>query len=594
MGTNSGRVVLGVLVWCASARGGEWQPERLDRGVVAVSRGDGRVLVSWRLLGSDAGGVGFEVRGVNQDGSRERLNEEPVRGATCLVVEGGFEGYEVGVVDSGQVANLTAATKTGQDGYLSIPLRTLPGHTPNDASVGDLDGDGRYEVVLKQEMRPRDNSQRGETGQTKLEAYTLDGRMLWRIDLGPNIREGAHYTPFLVYDLDGDGKAEVACRTADGTVDGQGRVIGEEGADHRNGAGYVLKGPEFLTVFEGATGRELASVDYVPARGEVTAWGDDYGNRADRFLACVAYLDGVRPSLVMCRGYYTRTVLAAWDWRDGKLASRWVFDSEDGTPGNEKYSGQGNHGLAVADVDGDGKDEVVYGACCIDDNGKGLYSTGLGHGDALHVSDMDPLRPGLEVFAIHERPRHSNGINLREASTGEVLWGKPSPDVGRGLAMDIDPRWPGAECWASGRGLEGLYNCRGERVSGAKPRSCNMGAWWDGDLLRELVDGTSISKWDWEGERTVPLLSVREAGCASNNGTKANPCLVADILGDWREEVMWRTRDGKELRIYATGIETDVRLPTLMHDRTYRLGVAWQNVGYNQPAHVGTLLQERR
>jgi rhamnogalacturonan endolyase len=209
------------------------------------------------------------------------------------------------------------------------------------------------------------------------------------------------------------------------------------------------------------------------------------------------------------------------------------------------------------------------------------------------VSDLDPSRPGLEVFAIHERARHANGINLRDARTGEVLWGKSSPDVGRGLAMDIDPRWPGAECWASGRGLEGLYNCKGEQVSGTKPRSCNMGAWWDGDLLRELVDGTLISKWDHEAERTVPLLSVREAGCVSNNGTKANPCLVADIVGDWREEVVWRAQDGKELRVYSTGIETPHRLPTLMHDRTYRLGVAWQNVGYNQPAHVGFSLGEQ-
>ncbi len=293
--------------------------------------------------------------------------------------------------------------------YLSIPLQTLPGHTPNDASVGDLDGDGEFEIVLKQEMRGRDNSQAGTTGESKLEAYTLDGRFLWRINLGKNIREGAHYTQFMVYDLDGDGKAEIVCKTADGTIDGTGTAIGDPGADHRNASGFILEGPEFLTVFEGATGKALATTGYIPPRGRAADWGDDRGNRVDRFLAAVAYLDGSRSSVIMCRGYYTRTVLAAWNWRDGKLTHVWTFDSDDGTPGNRAYRGQGNHNLRVGDLDGDGRDEIVYGACVIDDNGKGRYTTGLGHGDAIHLSDIDPDRPGLEVFDIHERPRHPNG-----------------------------------------------------------------------------------------------------------------------------------------------------------------------------------------
>jgi rhamnogalacturonan endolyase len=291
----------------------------------------------------------------------------------------------------------------------------------------------------------------------------------------------------------------------------------------------------------------------------------------------------------MCRGYYTRTVLAAWDWRDGKLSKRWVFDTHDGTPGNREYAGQGNHNLSVGDVDGDGRDEIIYGSVCVDDDGRGLWNTKLGHGDAIHLSDLDPERPGLEVFDIHEHVRHDKGIDFRDAKTGAILWSKPSPDVGRGVSFDIDPRHPGHECWAAGPGLDALYDCKGE-VIGPKPRSCNMGVWWDGDLLRELLNGTTIAKWDYENGREETLLSARDFDCASNNGTKANPCLCADLFGDWREEVIWRTGDGKELRVFSTTIPTTHRLPTLMHDPQYRLSIAWQNVGYNQPAHASYFL----
>jgi rhamnogalacturonan endolyase len=293
--------------------------EALGRGVVASSRDDGKIFVSWRLLASDPDGVAFNLYRTTGDEAAVKLNASPITNSTNYVDTSADRtrpnSYSVRAVlgaleqDASRPFRLRANSPT-QD-YLAIPLQTLPGHTPNDASVGDLDGDGTYEIVLKQEMRPRDNSQRGPTGETKLEAYTLEGAFLWRINLGKNIREGAHYTPFLVYDFDSDGKAEVVCRTADGTVDGQGTIIGDPSADHRNASGYVLEGPEFLTVFEGTTGKALATVEYIPARGKVADWGDDYGNRVDRFLACVAYLDGERPSIVMCRGYYTRTVLAA-------------------------------------------------------------------------------------------------------------------------------------------------------------------------------------------------------------------------------------------------------------------------------------------
>ncbi|MBN1818573.1 MAG: rhamnogalacturonan lyase [Sedimentisphaerales bacterium] len=578
------------------------QMEFLDRGVVAVMQGDGKVFVSWRLLGTDPEGILFHLYRITEGNEPIQINSDPLSATNYVdanVDPVTSNSYCVGAVVEGKELPLSRATKAWTQPYLSIPLRTLEGYTPNDASAGDLDGDGVYEIILHQAGRGRDNAQAGTTSEPVFEAYTLDGTFLWRINLGKNIREGAHYTQFMVYDLDGDGRAEFACKTADGTVDGKGRVIGDAQADYRNTRGFVLDGPEYLTIFDGLTGAVLATADYLPPRGNVRDWGDESGNRADRFLACIAYLDGVRPSLIMCRGYYTRTVLAAWNWREGKLSPVWTFDSDDAAPGNQAYRGQGNHNLSAGDVDGDGKDEILYGACAIDHDGKGLYSTGLGHGDAMHLSDIDPDRPGLEVWAIHENPRHPHGANLRDARTGTVIWGLPLTDPGRGLSMDIDPRHKGYECWANNS--DGLYDGKGQKISHAKPRSCNMGIWWDGDLLREILDGGGggrgggfggafIDKWDYEKGITVRLLNGTEYQCVTNNGTKANPCLCADILGDWREEVLWRTRDGKELRIFTTTIPTERRLYTLMHDPIYRLGVAWQNVAYNQPAHPGFYL----
>jgi rhamnogalacturonan endolyase len=575
--------------------------EKLGRGVVAIHHGEGKVFVSWRLLGTDPEGIAFNVYRQSGDADPVKLNTEPLAKATCYTDPAADlsrpTAYSVRPVLGGKEQEASApfrfAANPPARPYLSVPLKTPDGYSPNDASVGDLDGDGEYEIVLHQLGRGRDNSQAGTTTEPILEAYKLDGTLLWRVNLGKNIREGAHYTQFMVYDLDGDGRAEVVCKTADGTTDGQGTVIGDPKADHRNARGYVLDGPEFLTVFDGSTGKALATADYVPPRGRVADWGDDYGNRVDRFLACVAYLDGVRPSVVFCRGYYTRAVLAAWDWRGGKLTKRWVFDSDDGTPGNRAYRGQGNHGISVGDTDGDGKDEIIYGSCVIGPDGKGRYSTGLGHGDAMHFGDLDPDRPGLEVFKANGDTANKAGLQLRDARTGAQVWGVPSTGkggVGRACALDIDPRHRGMEMWGRGEGVGGLFNAKGEKVADAAPRVCNMGAWWDGDLLRELLDGVAVSKWDHTTGREARLFSGADHGCVSNNGSKANPCLCADILGDWREEIIARTRDGKELRIFTTTIPTEHRLYTLMHDPVYRLGVAWQNVSYNQPAHTGFYL----
>lgn len=589
------------------------QMENLGRGVVAIKQPNGKIFVSWRLLGTDPDDIAFNL--YRQTGGKTvRLNSLPLSGATNFVDDTAdatqANAYFVRPVLTGkeQPASTSFQIPANAEAkpYLSIPLKTPEGYAPNDASVGDLDGDGEYEIVLHQAGRGYDNSQKGVTDPPILQAYKLDGTLLWTINLGENIREGAHYTQFMVYDLDGDDRAEVVCKTADGTVDGTGQVIGDAKANYVNENGYILSGPEYLTVFDGLTGKALATTKYVPARHSGTenptseqlkaVWGDGYGNRVDRFLACIAYLDGVHPSFVMCRGYYTRTVLAAWDWRNGKLTQRWVFDTN--TPGNEKFAGQGNHNLSVADVDGDGKDEIIYGKMAVDDDGKGMYSTGIGHGDALHVSDLDPDHPGLEVFSIQERFDDA-GLNFFDARTGEVLWKKPALNAAttggdkgegpaRGLALDIDPRTRGFECWGAGAGVEGrVYDCKGNLIpTGGKMPPCNMGIYWDGDLLSELLDKTRISKWDWRTNINKNLLDSKNFGCVQNNGTKADPCLSADILGDWREEVIYRTEDNKELRVFTTTIPTEYRFRTFMHDPEYRLSIAWQNVGYNQPPHT--------
>jgi rhamnogalacturonan endolyase len=473
---------------------------------------------------------------------------------------------------------------------LSIPLQTPAGYSPNDASVGDLDGDGGYEIILHQTGRGRDNASAGFSDAPIFQAYHLDGTLLWTINLGKNIREGAHYTQFMVYDLDGDGIAEVCMKTADGSIDGLGKPIGDSSKDYRNKDGKILDGPEYFTVFDGKTGAALATAPYLPARGDISAWGgrggnggnDRSGNRVDRFTACVAYLDGVLPSVVMCRGYYGRTVLAAWDWRGGKLSSRWVFDSENGA---NPFSGMGNHNLSVADVDADGKDEIIFGAMCVDDNGKGLYSTGLRHGDAIHVSDLDLSNPGLEVYGVHEIEENTKGAGaaMYDAKTGKILWtSEMDQDVGRGVAADIDPTYPGAEAWG---GSEGLKSAKGERI-GAAPRSVNFIIQWDGEPMYELLNGTSIERWDYNSKQLVRMLDARNYGCVSNNGTKSNPVLSADLLGDWREEVIYRSADNKELRIFSTNLPTTRKFYSLMQDPQYRLSVAWQNVGYNQPPHT--------
>lgn len=567
--------------------------EKLGRGVIAVRQNNDSVYISWRMLGTDTGEIAFNLYRKSGNNEAIKLNHDPITNSTNFVDAGVkfdlpnsyfvkpiLKGTEL---EASKPFRLPAKPPVQQ--YLTIPLKTPAGYTPNDASVGDLDGDGEYEIVLHQTGRSRDNASNGITDPPIFQAYKLEGTFLWEINLGKNIREGAHYTQFMVYDLDGDGIAEMVCKTADGTIDGKGKVIGDATKDWRNANGKILDGPEFLTVFSGRTGEALTTTDYIPARGSIGAWGgrggngknDNTGNRVDRFNACVAYLDGMHPSVVMCRGYYGRTVLAAWDWRNGKLTSRWIFDTKDT---KNPFSGQGNHNLTVADVDGDGKDEIIYGSMCVDDNGKGLYTTGLRHGDTIHVSDLDPEHPGLEVFGVHEIEEGTKGpgVAVYDAKTGEILWkGSPDEDVGRGVADNIDNSRFGAQMWWSGS--NGLYDIKGNRIED-QPRSTNFLIYWDDDLSRELLDANHIDKYN--GGRLFTA-----DGAVANNGTKSTPALSADIFGDWREELILRSYDNQSLRIYTTTIPTAHRNYTLMHDPQYRLSIAWQNDGYNQPPHTG-------
>ena len=639
-------IVASACVIAPGSVNGQHVMENLGRGVVALRTTDTHVYVGWRLLGTDPVDLAFNVYRSTGGGPAVKLNAAPLL-ATTDFVDSAADPTQPNAYAVRPVLNGTEFAASTQfvlpagapiQPYVTVPLQRPAGgsvavptgnptstytYNANDASVADLDGDGEYEIVLKWDpSNSRDNASAGLAGNQLLDAYRLDGTLLWRIDLGRNIRAGAHYTQFMVYDFDGDGRAEVGCKTADGTVDGAGNVIGDGTKDYRSLVvptdgiqvpatndgryGKVLAGPEYLTIFDGQTGAALATTTYIAGRDPLDGWGgvggngnnDAIGNRGDRFLAAVAYLDGRLPSLVMARGYYGRSVLAAWDWRDGKLTSRWVFDSGIGVgpfpyPTASPYSGQGNHNLSAADVDADGKDEIVYGSMVVDDNGEGLFSTGLRHGDAMHVSDLVPSRPGLEVFGVHESEGRTIALNtpgmaLYDARTGAVVWSfLPGVDVGRGMAADIDPRYPGYEFW--GAASAGLVDGAGQRIADA-PSSANHAVWWDDDLLREIEDSNWISKWDPATSTLIRLLTAD--GASSNNGTKANAAVTADILGDWREEVVWRASDNASLRIYSTSVPARNRMYTLMHDPQYRLGIAWQNVGYNQPPHPSFFLGE--
>lgn len=619
--------------------------ENLGRGVVAMRTSDTQVYVGWRLLGTDPSDIAFNLYRSTGGGDPVLLNATPLTTTTDFVdtpssltdTNAYFVRPVIAGVEQAASSAYTLPANVAIQQYKSVRLNVPPPGTfmgttftysANDTTVADLDGDGEYEIIVKWDpSNSRDTASTGYSGPCIIDAYKIDGTQLWRINLGPNIRAGAHYTEFLVLDFDGDGKAELICKTADGTIDGQGTRIGTDAIWVSNDPatlGRTLAGPEYLTVFNGETGAAMQTIDYIPGRDPIGGWGgpggngnnDSTGNRVDRFNAGAAWLDGVRPSAVMCRGYYGRSVIWAVDWRNGQLTTRWVFDSSQApwaihpvtypydnptsvprmpatTPSVtgstlarlQTFSGQGGHHLFIGDVDGDGRDDVVYHSMVVNSDGTGRFSTGLRHGDAGNLAHIIPGRPGLQVWTIHENEGattafNTPGIAVHDAATGEVIWAtNPAEDVGRGRAADIDPNFPGMEVWGGTGGTR--RGDTGEVIYTQTPSSNNMTVWWDADPLKELEDGTAISKWDYTNKTTVRLLTA--TGTASNNSTKSNPCLIADMLGDWREEVLWRSTDSSEIRIYTTTIPATNRFWTFMHDRQYRAAVTWQQSSYNQP-----------
>lgn len=594
--------------------------EKLDRGVLAV-KADNGVFVSWRSLVGDDRKLAFDVY---RDGVK--INTTPLTGGTNFTDPEGTAGarYSVKALLDGNVIDTSAETAAWETFFKRIHLDRPEGgtspagaasdkngvsyeqrdytYTPDDVSVADVDGDGEWEFIVKWfPTNAADNSHQRFTGNTILDCYKLDGKKLWRINLGVNIRSGNHYTQFMVYDFDGDGKAELICKTAPGTVDGQCKnvVLGNDDPtkDYRNSVGTPLSGPEYLTVFDGMTGAEIHTIPYNPPRSihsqskNYPGWGDNYGGRSERYLASVAYLDGKTPSAVFCRGYYTHSYLWAVDFDGKQLKERWLHASTE--KGKGAY-GEGAHSLTVGDVDGDGFDEIVYGAACIDHDGTCLYRTGAGHGDALHLTHMLPDREGLQVFMPHEETSNSYKYDteIRDAKTGEIIFFEPQSgkDIGRGLAANVSAKYSGYEYWS----LTGKVFNNGQQLTSTKRPSINFRVYWDGDLLDELLDGTKITKPNDALTSISTLVNFSQYGnAASCNSTKATPNLQADLFGDWREEVILHDESTEsDLIIFTTTIPTDYRVNTLMQDRQYRVAVAWQNVAYNQPPHLSYNLEE--
>ena len=668
------------------------QLERLNRGLVAVKTGNG-IFLSWRLFleevsgYSDTGMTGTDFA-VYRNGERigtvmESTNYLDARGTEK-------DRYAVAPIKDGREGEPCGEVKVWEKEYLDIPLHKPEGGvTPageayeyhaNDMSIGDVDGDGEYEYIVKWDpSNSHDVSIKGYTGKCYLDCMKLDGTLLWRLDMGVNIRAGAHYTQFMVYDFNGDGKAEMAVKTAPGTkmirygVDGTAKEeryitllpediaagVGHEdnyvcsAEDYRRHMaevfmhwqdcpqvksgqwpetleecfkmegiapprscsyplkeqdaldladyfihvyaparsekneldkfeGFIYEGPEYLTMFAG-DGRELQTVRFPVGReDDGLLWGDyalpriEPCNRVDRFLSGVAYLDGERPYLIMARGYYTRTTVTAYDFFDNCFREKFRVDSghvpmanpfraegihevEGPDPVYGALAGQGNHSLAAADVDGDGCMEIIYGAAVIDHDGSLLYSSydyrpdgvraKLGHGDAMHVAKIDPDRPGYQIFNVFEGGEAvPYGFALRDAQTGEVLFGEyAAEDLGRCMIGKIDPGTRGFQVW-----VNEVFDCRGRKLEVPVPGT-NQSIRWAGDMSTQIIDRaqyigtvqTGVINDNTHGTMLVPEDTM------TNNGTKGNPCLVADIFGDFREELLLRKKDDSAIRIYT-------------------------------------------
>ena len=626
------------------------QMEKLDRGLVALSnQSGGGKFVSWRLMGTDdPDRTSFNLL---RDGKLIKA------GLTVTNYKDGsgtnISEYQVVTLVDGEPVDTSKAVKAWDKQWLKLPLdrpaagKTASGdytYSPNDCSVGDVDGDGEYELFVKWDpSNSKDNSQDGYTGNVIIDCYKLDGTKLWRIDLGVNIRAGAHYTQFMVYDFDGDGRAEMMCKTAPGSKDGLGNYVNQATDNEKikmadntkswlSSSGRMDGGHEYLTVFEGLTGKAIHTIAYNPNRNTTSElseaqgtfnWAvgktDNHGyNRGDRYLAAVAYLDGPEghASGIFCRGYYSYAYVWAVDFDGQHLKPRWLHRSDSNsqykvvdyttnasgttktytpkaatgnTSGSRTMFANGNHNLTLADVDGDGCDEIIWGSAALDQDGKLLYATGFGHGDAIHMGKMIGGRDGFQVFQVHEE-KGTYAWDLHDAATGEILFkdGPAGVDNGRGMAAQLSSST--TDWWFSSASAREQRSAATGAVASSTNGSLNFRMYWDGTPQDALLDGNKLDKYVESSSSFTRQVTFSNIGPGSTcNGSKNTPNLMADILGDWREELILYTVTDAEtyLGIYSSNYSTVYPVPTLMHDHTYRMAVCWQNVAYNQPPHLG-------
>lgn len=614
--------------------------------------GIAEALISWRYLKTDPTNVAFDIYKTAAGSAEVKLNDAPITDASCwqdATIDPTVDNH-YRVTLAGQTETLCEydfTTQKAQTFYHKIALNNAftdatVNYNADDVQVAELDGDGELEIIVKRE--PYDGANQGgwQNGTTLLEAYKMDGTFLWRIDLGINIRSGSHYTSYVVYDFDGDGLSEIAFRSGEGTTFADGKVITDANGqvnDYRNrqeggtgwasGAalpticGLILDGPEYISVARGYDGRELARTDNIGRGGSgsnasrasywVDYWGDDYGNRMDRFFIAAAYLDGVpdeatnqrksNPSLIITRGVYKNWQVWALDLKDGKLENRWKFDTIEHS---DKWQGMCSHALRVADLDGDGRDEVWMGSAAIDDNGAELWCSGNGHGDVLHVGKFIQDRDGLQLEGCYEEENTYAGTyglgypcQIIDARTGELISGQDAGrngDVGRSIVVDIDSENPGFEYWSSL--CSGVYSCAtGEKLATSLPKGIgggvfmNVAIYWTGEATRDLYDRGLV--YNHEGcaninnRNRVVNFSTGYGSGQGNHSTKYNPCYYGDFLGDYREEMILPSSDNTAIYIFSTNHPSKHRLHHLMQDHTYDMSQAMQNVGYNQGTNLG-------